>query len=56
MPITMRHVAAVGVCMVLATGAAQAADTISWAKTYTGAVTQAKQTHKLIMIDFYTDW
>lgn len=29
---------------------------IPWVKTYKDAVAQAKQSNKLIMIDFYTDW
>lgn len=29
---------------------------ISWAKSYSDAMSTAKQTHKLVMADFYTDW
>jgi thioredoxin-like negative regulator of GroEL len=55
MPIQLRHMIAAGVCLLWA-GGAHAAGTITWVKSYDSAVTQAKQTHKLIMVDFYTDW
>ncbi len=56
MPNYLRNMAAAGVCLVWTAAAAQAAGTIPWAKSYADAVAQAKRSHKLIMVDFYTDW
>ncbi|MFI5385587.1 MAG: thioredoxin family protein [Fimbriimonadales bacterium] len=42
--------------IVLAVAVAAYAAGISWAKAYSTAKSQAKSSHKLIMIDFYTDW
>lgn len=56
MPTNFRYVAAAGVCLLWTASAAHAATEIAWAKSYDSAVAQAKQTHKLILVDFYTDW
>lgn len=37
-------------------GAAHAADTMDWAKSYSAAAATAKSSNRLIMVDFYTDW
>ena len=35
---------------------AQAAGSIRWGKSFESALAQARRTHKLVMVDFYTDW
>jgi hypothetical protein len=40
----------------LTVSAANAAEGIKWVKTFADAQQQAKKTHKLIMVDFYTEW
>lgn len=40
----------------LSISAASAAEGISWVKSFAEAQRQARMTHKLIMLDFYTDW
>ncbi len=47
--------AAAGLGILLAGVAAQA-DSIKWSKSLSAAMTEAKRTKKLVMIDFYTDW
>lgn len=42
--------------LVLGAAIAAYAAGISWAKGYGAAKSQARSTHKLIMIDFYTGW
>jgi thiol-disulfide isomerase/thioredoxin len=44
-----------GLCLMGAASAAQAGG-ISWMRSLPSAMTRAKQTHKLVMIDFYADW
>ncbi|HZO88177.1 MAG TPA: hypothetical protein VFB38_07530 [Chthonomonadaceae bacterium] len=44
-----------GLGLLWAAGAAQAAG-IPWTNSLSAAMTQAKQSHKLIMLDFYADW
>lgn len=44
--------------MLLLSGAAQLAQAggIAWRKSLPEAIREAKQTHKMVMIDFYTEW
>ena len=40
----------------LTVSTANAAEGIKWVKTFADAQQQAKSTHKLIMVDFFTEW
>ncbi len=46
---------AIVAALALTTAVSQAAG-VNWAPTYQSAMGQAKKSHKLVMIDFYTDW
>ena len=48
-------IAASGLLM-LTVSTAHAAEAIKWVKTFSDAQAQASKTHKLIMVDFYTEW
>ncbi len=48
--------AVAGLCLLLTLTAAQAAEKVVWAKSLDAAMTEAKKSNKLVMIDFYTDW
>ena len=56
MKITRLFGAAAGFCLLLTLTAAQAAEKIVWAKSLDAAMTEAKKSNKLVMVDFYTDW
>jgi thioredoxin-related protein len=43
-------------CLLWALGLAHAAERIPWAGSLAGATAEANRTHKLVMVDFYTDW
>jgi hypothetical protein len=49
------HIVAAGVCLIGAVNSASAAE-VKWAKSFDAAVAAAKQSNKLVMADFYTDW
>ncbi len=55
MPIRIGHVVAASAFLACTAGIARASE-IAWAPSYDRAVASAKQSHKLIMVDFYTDW
>lgn len=42
--------------LLLTTGMARAAESIKWVKSFAEAQAEAKKTHKLIMLDFFTEW
>jgi thioredoxin-related protein len=46
----------VGVGLLTVVSCANAASEMKWAKSYDAAMTSARSSNKLIMIDFYTDW
>jgi len=54
-PFSLRAAAA-GLLLLWGASIVHAAEQIIWAKSYAAAMAQAKQTRKLIMADFYTDW
>jgi hypothetical protein len=45
-----------GACLLLAVGAAQAADGVKWQTSYKTALAKAKKTHKTVVVDFYAEW
>lgn len=51
----VRHFMAAGAVLFCTAGIARAGE-VAWAPSYASAVANAKQTHRLIMVDFYTDW
>jgi len=51
----MRRVLILGALLAVA-GSAVAAGAIKWKSSYEMAVAEAKSTHRLVMVDFYTDW
>jgi len=48
------HMFAAGACLIM-TGSASAGE-VKWAKSFEAAVAAAKQSNKLVMADFFTDW
>ena len=51
----LNHVAFVALAA-LSAGSAAAKDGMPWAKSFDDAKTIAAKEHKLVMVDFYTDW
>jgi thiol:disulfide interchange protein len=45
-----------GACLLAFAGTAHGQTKISWAKSFSSAMAQARTSHKLVMADFYTDW
>lgn len=45
-----------GMCLFGAVSAAQAQDHIRWTSSFSAALAQARSSHKLVLLDFYTDW
>jgi thioredoxin-related protein len=56
MKITRLFGAAVALSLLLILTTAQAVEKIVWAKSLDAAMTEAKKSNKLVMVDFYTDW
>ncbi len=49
------QIMAAGACLI-GTAASTSAAEVKWAKSFEAAVAAAKQSNKLVMADFYTDW
>ena len=43
-------------CMFLAVAALATAGEVKWGRSYAAALSQAKKTNRLIVVDFYADW
>ena len=49
------HIIATGACLIATAGTSSAGE-VKWAKSFEAAVAAAKQSNKLVMADFFTDW
>ena len=47
---------AASAALMLTVSTAHAAEGIKWVKTFADAKAQASKAHKLIMVDFFTEW
>ncbi|HZT44012.1 MAG TPA: hypothetical protein VFA07_17735 [Chthonomonadaceae bacterium] len=43
-------------CLLGTMAAAQAQSQIHWAASYAAAMDQSRETRKLVLVEFYTDW
>jgi len=50
------HRTALAALAILSAGVAQAGNGMPWAKSFEDATASAAKAHKLVMVDFYTDW